>query len=85
MKEHSETLVNVEVAEDQQRVLLPGLKKLNVSFKLMTGPLADLYTKSKYQGLFDIVVLSLKSDSVIQEEFNVLLKPNATIFCECGE
>lgn len=64
---------------------MEGLRKLNVSFKLLNGSLTDLYTKSKYKGLFDIVVFSLKTDSVMQPEFNVLLNSGATIFCECAD
>lgn len=57
------------ITPDTPRFLLPGLKKLNISFKLLTGPISDLYSKSKYQHHFDIAVLSLKSDSVITPEF----------------
>ena len=49
---------------------MQGFKKLNVSIKLLTDSLTELYSKSKYKSLFDYVVLSLKSDSVLTNEFN---------------
>jgi len=64
---------------------MEGFKNLNVSIKLLTDSLSELYTKSKYKNLFDFAVISLKSDSVLTDDFNVILKQNATIYCETAD
>jgi len=56
---------------------MEGFKKLNLSIKLLTNPISDLYPKAKYHNMFDHVVISLKSDSILTTEFNTLLKPGA--------
>lgn len=52
---------------------MEGFKKIKLSIKLLTGNLAELYPKAKYYKLFDYVVISLKSDSILTPEFNTLL------------
>ena len=48
--------------------------------------LAKLTTKKKYQGLFDIGVLSLFSESRIKDKgFSQLFKDKAPIYCETGD
>jgi hypothetical protein len=85
-KTYEEKVPEGVLKEESSRYLMEGLKKLNVSIKLLSGSVSDLFTKSKYKGLFDIVVLSLKSDGVLTDEaINVLLNENATIYCECGD
>ena len=74
-----------EVTDEKPRELLEGFKKLNISLKFITGDLTDLYIKSKYKGLFDLVVMSLKSDSVLTEEFKVLLNEGSKIYCESAD
>lgn len=64
---------------------MEGFKKLNVSIKLLTNPISDLYSKAKYHNLFDHVVISLKSDSILTSEFNTILKPDAKIYCETAD
>lgn len=64
---------------------MEGFKKLNVSIKLLTNPISELYPKAKYHQLFDYVVISLKSDSILTTEFNTILKPNAKIYCETAD
>ena len=71
--------------EEKPRVLMEGFKKLNVSIKLLTNPISDLYKLPKYHQMFDHVVISLKSDAVVTPEFNVLLKPQAKIYCETAD
>jgi dynein assembly factor 3 len=46
--------------EEKPRQLLEGFKRLNIKIHLLTGKIQNLYEKSKYKNLFNIVALSLR-------------------------
>lgn len=49
-----------EEDKEKSRELLEGFKRLNVKIHLLTGKIQNLYEKSKYKNLFNIVALSLR-------------------------
>jgi len=60
---------------------------LNVHFHFLAEPdLKKLHTKSKYQGFFDVGVLSLFSGSYIKsKEFSSLFKDKAPLHVETAD
>ena len=70
--------------ESKDRTLLEGFQRLNVKFHLLTGKISNLYQKSKYKGLFNIAVMSIKWADLINKDFNQLLAEGCYINVENG-
>ncbi len=71
--------------DEPERVRLPAFDKLKVSIKLLNGPLDGMYHKSAYKGRFDVALLGLKADNIINEDFKVLMKENGKIYLETAD
>merc|ERR1711957_123089 len=72
--------------EAGDRMYLKGLKQANVHFHLMAdNDLKQLKTKKRYQCLFDGGILSVNSCSYISEEFSMLFRDKAKVYCETGD
>lgn len=73
-------------AEGERR-LLRGFELLNVHFHFLAEQdITKLHTKSKYQGLFDIGVLSLHSAGYMKsKEFSSLFKHKAPVHVETAD
>lgn len=69
----AEKVNSVTRDESKDRVLLEGFKRLNVKFHLLTGKISNLYKKSKYKNLFNIVVFSMRCADRVNKEFNQLM------------
>lgn len=51
----------------------------------LSGNIEKLYQKKKYQGLFDIGVLSLGSANQITRDLSVIFKDQALVHCETAD
>lgn len=72
--------------EAGDRMYLKGLKQANVHFHLMAdNDLKQLNKKKRYQCLFDGGILSVNSCSFISEEFSMLFRDKAKVYCETGD
>ena len=76
-----------EVTKENEgsRRLLNGFKMLNIQIHLLSDDLDKIYTKQKYQDLFDIGVMSTHSANYIGKEdngLNKIFKNNASVHVE---
>ena len=72
-------------AARQERHLLAGFAQMNVQLHLLSGSLDKLAAKKKFQGLFDLGVLSVHSANAIAPEVSVLFKDQARVHCETAD
>ena len=71
--------------EGESRRLLPGFIQANVRIHLLTGDLPNLYKKSKFDGLFDIGVMSLQSANYIDEKLLKIFNDKAKVHVESAD
>lgn len=74
-----------EADEAGTRKLLKGFKMSNLKIHLLTDDLSKLYTKSKYDSLFDIGVMTLNSSNDINESLPKLFKNGAKVHVESAD
>ena len=55
---------------------------MNVKIMFLSGSLEKLYIKKKFNGLFDIGVLSIHSANQINKDLNILFKDKAKVHVE---
>lgn len=73
-------------AQDGDRQVLQGFAKPKVKIHLMADKdLASYSTKRKYQGLFDIGVMSVHSADKIGTELTKMFKDKAKVHCESAD
>lgn len=78
--------LGVSNAQEGDRVLLRGLRDTKVKFHFLAEPdIKTLATKRKFQGLFDIGVMSVHSADKITPELTSLFKDNARVHCESAD
>jgi len=56
-----------------------------VRVHFLSGNIEKLYQKKKYQGLFDIGVLSVGSANQITRDLSVIFKDQAFVHCETAD
>mmetsp|Transcript_32934 Transcript_32934/g.50362 ORF Transcript_32934/g.50362 Transcript_32934/m.50362 type:complete len:140 (+) Transcript_32934:1128-1547(+) len=71
--------------EEGSRKLLPGFSLGKIKIHLLTEDLEKLASKQKYQGLFDVGVLSIHSSNKITEALNPMFKKTASIHVETSD
>lgn len=79
---------NDQVKEENigTRKLLEGFKFLNIKVHLLTDTLDKLYTKQKYNNLFDIATLSIASGIHMKDaDFKKIMKKNAKVHVELSD
>ena len=67
------------------RRLLKGFKMANIKIHLLSEDLDRLYTKQKYNNLFDIGVLSIHSANKIDEKMSSIFKKGAAVHVETAD
>ena len=72
--------------EEGARQLLQGFLDANVKIHLLADQdITALNTKKRYQGLFDIGVLSINSANKISKDFTALFKHEAKVHVESAD
>ena len=75
----------VKKEDEGTRRLLRGFTQANIKIHLLTDEIDKLYSKQKYQNLFDIGVLSIYSTGKIDEYLSILFKKGAKIHVESAD
>lgn len=78
---------NNEVKKENEgtRKLLKGFEMGNFKIHLLSDSINKLYTKQKYNSLFDICVLSIHSANQIGKDFGYLLKKGSKVHVETAD
>lgn len=77
---------DIKKEKEGTRETLEGFTHLNVKIHFISDPLDKLYTKQKYQDLFDIGVLSTVSGIKIKDDLvNNIFKKGAKVHVETGD